>query len=83
MESRPGEARSPHARSARFDCLKRRARCPFCASSRFIFRARSRKLWPSLLERWEKSPVTAGIAAAKFLHRIRLDEAETVDESVG
>jgi glutamate synthase (ferredoxin) len=38
--------------------------------------------WLPLLERWENRAPTAGIASAKFLHRIRLDTAEEVDESV-
>ena len=40
------------------------------------------KTWSPLLERWEKRAEAAGMAAAKFLHRIRLDPAEAVDESV-
>jgi glutamate synthase domain-containing protein 2/glutamate synthase domain-containing protein 1/glutamate synthase domain-containing protein 3 len=38
--------------------------------------------WSPLLERWEKRAAIAGIAAPKFLRRIRLDSTETVDESV-
>jgi glutamate synthase (NADPH/NADH) large chain len=38
--------------------------------------------WAPLIERWDKPSSTAGVAAAKFLHRIRLDEPEAVDESV-
>jgi glutamate synthase (ferredoxin) len=40
------------------------------------------KTWSPLLERWEKRADGTGMAAAKFLHRIRLDPAEAVDESV-
>jgi hypothetical protein len=38
--------------------------------------------WAPLLERWDTPSSTAGVAAAKFLHRIRSDEPEAVDESV-
>ena len=38
--------------------------------------------WSPLLERWEKRADGAGMAAAKFVHRIRVDSAEAVDESV-
>jgi len=38
--------------------------------------------WSPLLERWEKPAAIAGIAATKFLRRIRLDSTEAVDESV-
>jgi glutamate synthase domain-containing protein 3 len=38
--------------------------------------------WSSSMERWEKPAATAAITAAKFLHRIRMDESEAVDESV-
>ncbi|MGA8306998.1 MAG: glutamate synthase large subunit, partial [Candidatus Acidiferrales bacterium] len=38
--------------------------------------------WSPLLEHWEKRADGAGMTAAKFVHRIRLDSAEAVDESV-
>jgi glutamate synthase domain-containing protein 3 len=38
--------------------------------------------WSPFLERWENRAPRAGMASAKFLHRIRLDTAEEVDESV-
>jgi glutamate synthase (ferredoxin) len=38
--------------------------------------------WSPFLERWEKRAAMAGIEATKFLHRMRLDSTETVDESV-
>jgi glutamate synthase domain-containing protein 3 len=38
--------------------------------------------WSPLLKRWEKRADGAGMTAAKFVHRIRLDSAEAVDESV-
>jgi glutamate synthase (ferredoxin) len=38
--------------------------------------------WSPLLERWDKRADGGGMTAAKFVHRIRLDSAEAVDESV-
>jgi glutamate synthase domain-containing protein 3 len=38
--------------------------------------------WLPLLERWETAAATTRIATAKFLRRVQLDAAETVDESV-
>jgi len=38
--------------------------------------------WSPLLKRWEKRADDAGMTAAKLVHRIRLDSAEAVDESV-
>ena len=38
--------------------------------------------WSPPLERWETAAATTGTATAKFLRRVRLDAAETVDESV-
>jgi hypothetical protein len=83
VESLPGRARLPHAQSARAAIARSEGPAAFLAPRAVHLPCSLAQTWSPLLERWGKSPVTAGIAGVKFLHRIRLDEAETVEESVG
>jgi glutamate synthase (NADPH/NADH) large chain len=72
-----------HTRSPRaMRLLEAKSPLPFLRVEPVHLPCSLEQTWAPVLERWEKPAAAGGIAAAKFLHRIRMDEREAVDESV-
>src|ERR1700720_2965220 len=78
LEEHVRQTRSPRA----MRLLESKGRLPLLRLEPVHLPCSLAQTWSTLLERWEKRAAIAGIAATKFLRRIRLDSTETVDESV-